>query len=169
MYLADPFDIFLSANATKAARGVMNTAPVSQLILNETSPGYAVVPVNATDAQWQAFIKSDVTPTIHPVGSVAMGAKDEGGCVDSNLVVYGTKNVRVAGKFPHSISFELGILMLLALRLFSNTHRDQCAFEWYCIRYCGEGMNFINQGHVFNVSRANMYSGGRHHQGQSLI
>ncbi|KZP19980.1 GMC oxidoreductase [Athelia psychrophila] len=96
MYLADPFDILLSANATKAARGVINTPPVSQLILNETSPGYTAVPANATDAQWQAFVKASVMPTIHPVGSVAMGAKDEGGCVDSNLIVYGTKNLRVA-------------------------------------------------------------------------
>ncbi|KZP07186.1 GMC oxidoreductase [Athelia psychrophila] len=109
MYLTEPFDIFLSANATKAARGVMNTPPVSQLLLNETSPGYVVVPANATDAQWQAFIKADVTPTIHPVGSVAMGAKDEGGCVDSNLVVYGTKNVRVADSsvIPIEISAHL--------------------------------------------------------------
>lgn len=122
MYLTEPFDIFLSANATKAARGVMNTPPVSQLLLNETSPGYVVVPANATDAQWQAFIKADVTPTIHPVGSVAMGAKDEGGCVDSNLVVYGTKNVRVAGIFPCRISVAIGILISLAHRLFSDTH-----------------------------------------------
>lgn len=145
MYLAEPFDILLSANATKAARGVMNTAPVSQLILNETSPGYAVVPANATDAQWQAFIKADVTPTIHPVGSVAMGAKEEGGCVDSNLVVYGTKNVRVAGIFSRRIYFPISILISLARRFFGNTHRTQCAFEWHCVRHCGEGMLFLIQ------------------------
>lgn len=102
MYLADPFDVYLSANATKAARGVINTPPMSQFSINETSPGYAVVPVNATDEQWQAFIKASVQPTIHPVGSVAMGAREEGGCVDSNLIVYGTKNVRVAGVPPFS-------------------------------------------------------------------
>ncbi|KAF7984892.1 hypothetical protein HWV62_10891 [Athelia sp. TMB] len=109
MYLAETFDIFLCANATKAARGVINTPPVSQLIASELSPGYTAVPVNATDAQWQAFIKSAVSPTIHPVGSVAMGARNEGGCVDSNLVVYGTKNVRVADSsvIPIEISAHL--------------------------------------------------------------
>lgn len=99
MYLADDFDVFLSANATKASRGIMATPPISQLIINELSPGFIVVPPNATDAQWQAFVKSNVSATIHPVGSVAMGPKEEGGCVDSNLVVYGTKNVRVVGEF----------------------------------------------------------------------
>lgn len=105
MYLTEPFDVFLSANATKAARGVINTPPVSHLISNETSPGYGLVPANATDAQWQAYIKAIVQPTIHPVGSVAMGARDEGGCVDNNLVVYGTKNLRVAGMFFGCMSF----------------------------------------------------------------
>lgn len=99
MYLSENFDLLLSANATKASRGLMSTPPVSQLISNETSPGYAAVPLNATDAQWQEFVKSSVSATLHPVGSVALGPKDEGGCVDSNLLVYGTKNVRVIGKF----------------------------------------------------------------------
>lgn len=102
MYLADPFDVILSANATKAARGVMGTFPMSQFVVNETLPGYTAVPANATDAQWQAYIKASVQPTIHPVGSVAMGPRDEGGCVDKNLVVYGTKNLRVVGMSLHS-------------------------------------------------------------------
>lgn len=99
MYLANPFDLYLSANATKASRGLMFTPPVSQLIGSELTPGNAAIPVNATDAQWQEFVKSSVQATIHPVGSVAMGPKNEGGCVDFNLLVYGTKNVRVIGLF----------------------------------------------------------------------
>lgn len=75
----------------------MFTPPVSTLIFNETSPGLLTVPQNGTDEQWQSFVKGDVTPTLHPIGSVAMGPKEEGGCVDENLVVYGTKNVRVVG------------------------------------------------------------------------
>ena len=49
---------------------------------------------------------------LHPIGTVPMMPKVDGGAVDSNLLVYGTKNVRVVGEFlryalPHRLAFEL--------------------------------------------------------------
>jgi len=42
----------------------------------------------------------------HPVGTAAIAPKALGGVVDSNLLVYGTKNLRVAdaSTFPMQIS-----------------------------------------------------------------
>jgi len=53
------------------------------------------VPDNATDLQWQEYIQNTYAPVFHPIGSVPMLPREDGGAVDPNLVVYGTKNVRV--------------------------------------------------------------------------
>ena len=42
-----------------------------------------------------SYIKQNIATVFHPVGTAAMVPKATGGVVDSTLVVYGTKNVRV--------------------------------------------------------------------------
>lgn len=93
-YLTNDFEVLLHANATKLSRGIFNTAPLANVVASEVLPGSSV----NTDDQWQTFVKQTVTPVIHPVGSLPMLPKADGGVVDPKLKVYGTANVRVVGE-----------------------------------------------------------------------
>ena len=89
----------------------------------ETTPGYEVVPVNATDEQWAEWIKHScksksrlvalltvtVTTNSHPLGTAAMMPRDLGGVVNEKLTVYGTSNIRVvdASVMPFQVSGHL--------------------------------------------------------------
>ena len=55
------------------------------------------------------FISTTDVPNYHPVGTCAMMARSLGGVVDSNLLVYGTSNVRVvdASILPFQIDGHL--------------------------------------------------------------
>ncbi|KAL2031807.1 hypothetical protein VTO58DRAFT_107158 [Aureobasidium pullulans] len=59
-------------------------------------------PHAATDAQLQEFLNRALGTEFHPSCTAAMMPRDDGGVVDSNLLVYGTQNVRVvdASIFP---------------------------------------------------------------------
>lgn len=93
------FDLYLLSNATKAARSVAQTFPLSSIVSEELSPGLASVPLNASDEVWQDWVLANIQPVKHPLGTVAMLPREMGGAVGSDLKVYGTSNVRVVGKF----------------------------------------------------------------------
>lgn len=99
-YLRGPsFDLHLLSNATKAARLVSQTAPLSSIVSEELVPGLASVPLNASDEVWQDWVLQNIQPVKHPLGTVAMLPKEMGGAVGSDLKLYGSSNVRVVGKF----------------------------------------------------------------------
>ena len=79
-------------------RRIFATTPISNFVAVETEPSFTTVPENATDAQWEKWIIDTYGTIFHPIGTVAMLPKELGGAVDSNLMVYGTKNVRIIGK-----------------------------------------------------------------------
>jgi choline dehydrogenase-like flavoprotein len=92
------YDRNVMGNATKLARTIFSTPPMTDYAVLEVVPSFAVVPPNATDEQWQAYVNAAYVQVTHPIGSVPMLPKNQGGAVDSNLLVYGTVNVRVVGK-----------------------------------------------------------------------
>ncbi|KAG6907077.1 hypothetical protein DXG01_010649 [Tephrocybe rancida] len=94
-YTGGDLDIFLKGNASRLARKIFNTHPLKELVTGELLPGLATVPENASDAQWQNFVKTTYTAVLHPIGSVPMLPQQDGGAVGPDLVVYGTSNVRV--------------------------------------------------------------------------
>ncbi|CAN9204397.1 unnamed protein product [Alternaria alternata] len=82
-YFMLDYDIRQQIATAKMARKFANTAPFSNALSSETTPGLDVVPTNASDAVWEKWLKSTLMP------------RELGGVVDSNLTVYGTSNVRV--------------------------------------------------------------------------
>lgn len=117
-YLRGPaFDLYLISNATKSARSVSQTSPLSDIITTELAPGLSSIPLDASDAVWQEWVLANVQPVIHPIGTVAMLPREMGGVVGSDLKIYGTSNVRVVGKF--------------ALRLFIALESE---ISWFCAR-----------------------------------
>ncbi|KAI9830061.1 MAG: hypothetical protein M1819_005891 [Sarea resinae] len=94
-YFMLDYDVQQHVGSARLARKVPNTAPLSSVMIKETYPGLSRVPANASDDVWFDFIKQTYRSNFHAVGTAAMMSQDLGGVVDSNLLVYGTSNVRV--------------------------------------------------------------------------
>ncbi|KAG7449844.1 GMC oxidoreductase [Guyanagaster necrorhizus] len=113
-YFAHWADRDILRAAYKLCRTIGGTAPLSNYLGTESSPGTNV----DTDDEWNTWMNSNVHTDYHPIGSMSMLPKDQGGVVDTSLKVYGTSNVRVidASVIPiemsshsGSISFAIGV------------------------------------------------------------
>lgn len=119
-------DLEVQIAIAKWTRKFWATEPMKSLITEEMSPGYAVLPENATHAEWAEWVMSSckspvtkvtvlvlilllVTGNSHPLGTAAMMPRNLGGVVDEKLKVYGTENVRVvdASVMPFQVSGHL--------------------------------------------------------------
>lgn len=110
-YMMLEFDMQQQIGSAKFVRDIYQTAPMSGSTSGEATPGFTTVPADATDSQWASWINgaceyrlstlrnyclcTSARSNFHPVGTTAMMPRDMGGVVDTNLVVYGTSNVRV--------------------------------------------------------------------------
>ncbi|KAG8955206.1 hypothetical protein FRC04_009664 [Tulasnella sp. 424] len=91
-YLENSFDLQVLIKACQFARKIAQTEPLKSAIASFQDP-----PSNVTsDADFAAYVKAAVEPVYHPVGTASLGARADGGVVDSRLKVYGTNNIRVA-------------------------------------------------------------------------
>ncbi|KAH6951179.1 hypothetical protein BKA56DRAFT_711875 [Ilyonectria sp. MPI-CAGE-AT-0026] len=90
-YFNNEYDVRAVMEGAKFARKIAETEPLRSVWEVETEPG----PDVTTDEQFRDFAVKTVNSFYHPVGTCAMLPKKDGGVVDSNLKVYGTKNLRV--------------------------------------------------------------------------
>lgn len=90
-YFNNEYDVRAVMEGAKFARKIAETEPLRSVWEVETEPG----PDMTTDEQFRDFAVKTVNSFYHPVGTCAMLPKKDGGVVDSNLKVYGTKNLRV--------------------------------------------------------------------------
>jgi choline dehydrogenase-like flavoprotein len=101
-YLSSVFDRVVLVESIKYLRTLASTAPFSDVIQSFNDP-----PVSVTsDDDIAAFVRQDLQSLKHPVGTAAIAPRVLGGVVDPKLLVYGTKNLRVADAsiFPMQIS-----------------------------------------------------------------
>lgn len=93
-YYAHPLDIAMHVAGMRLARRMLTSPPLSSTFLGEFEPGAEKV----SDAQLITWMRANVTTDQHETGTAAMMPRELGGVVDTNLKVYGTENVRVAGQ-----------------------------------------------------------------------
>ncbi|TVY83339.1 Glucose oxidase [Lachnellula suecica] len=107
-YFTVDYDLKTQAAIAKWTRSFWMTSGMRDLA-TEISPGYDILPGNATDAQYAEWVKTTFSSNSHPLGTAAMMPRELGGVVDSSLKVYGTKNVRVvdASVMPFQMSGHL--------------------------------------------------------------
>lgn len=106
-YFMLDYDLKSQIGAAKTVRRLFSTAPLNgSAVVGEIAPGLNTVPLDASDNEWEVWLKSGFRSAWHPVGSAAMLPRDKGGVVDANLKVYGTANVRVvdASVFPFQVN-----------------------------------------------------------------
>ncbi|MCJ1405765.1 hypothetical protein MMC11_008995 [Xylographa trunciseda] len=96
-WLSNPTDRSVLIEALKFNRQIL-AAPSMQLL----QAAQFVPPVDADDDALNQVINNGIRTEFHPSGTLAMLPLEMGGVVDSSLLVYGTKNLRVvdASIFP---------------------------------------------------------------------
>ncbi|EIM80279.1 alcohol oxidase [Stereum hirsutum FP-91666 SS1] len=106
-YLSNSADIQLLRAGFKLARTVGNTAPLSNYLTGETTPGTST----SSDDDIDTWLAQNIGTEYHPSCSCAMLPLDKGGVVDSDLKVYGLSNVRVvdASVFPIQFAAHLAV------------------------------------------------------------
>lgn len=90
-YLSTPYDLNTMIVAAKYLRTIASSDPLSAIWASEFEPGPAV----ATDADWEAYARTNTLSIYHPVGTCAMLPREDGGVVDPALRVYGVSGLRV--------------------------------------------------------------------------
>ncbi|KAK5655093.1 hypothetical protein OQA88_5992 [Cercophora sp. LCS_1] len=90
-FLDNEYDIQAFIESAKFARRVAAAEPLRSLLVEEYEPSEAV----ETDAQWREWVRENLFTVCHPSGTAPMLPRGKGGVVDSELVVYGTANLRV--------------------------------------------------------------------------
>ncbi|KAF1345224.1 hypothetical protein BDV97DRAFT_372446 [Delphinella strobiligena] len=108
-YFEHPLDLVLQTSAVMQAREVFNTAPLSDYISSEDTPGYVVVAKDADYKTWEEWVKQNFTSVWHPIATLSCMKRELGGVVDSRLKVYGIENVRAidASVLPVQLSAHL--------------------------------------------------------------
>lgn len=90
-FASNEYDLRALVELSKYIRRIATTAPFSEIWVDEYEPGLNVT----TDRDWEDFVRNNVNTFYHPVGTCAMLPRADGGVVDSELRIYGTRNVRV--------------------------------------------------------------------------
>ncbi|PSN60156.1 alcohol oxidase [Corynespora cassiicola Philippines] len=90
-YLSHPYDLQAATNLAKFLRKLASTAPMSDIWNEEYEPGTSV----QTDEDWKKYALANTLSIYHPIGTSALLPEEDGGVVDPDLKVYGTKGLRV--------------------------------------------------------------------------
>jgi len=91
-YMEHRADQLLLAAASRQALELAATAPLSEALDKVIFPAEQL----STDEEYQDFCRQTFGSFFHQIGTCSMMPREDGGVVDSNLIVYGTKNLRVA-------------------------------------------------------------------------
>ena len=89
-WLMNPLDLEVMIQAIQFNQRVLDTPSIQELM-----PSYSHIPQNATVDQITEILRTQLSTEFHYSGTCAMMKQELGGVVDSNLVVYGTQNLRV--------------------------------------------------------------------------
>ncbi|KAG8744762.1 hypothetical protein FRC10_009527 [Ceratobasidium sp. 414] len=86
----------------KYVQRLANTEPLSSFISKPVDPK----PDQLDEASLEGYARKLLESAHHPVGTASMLPREDGGVVDSELTVYGVRNLRVADAsiFPLSMS-----------------------------------------------------------------
>ena len=89
-WLVNPLDMQTMIRAMQFNQRILDTPSIQELM-----PSYSQIPQNATVDKISEILHTQLSTEFHYSGTCAMMPQELGGVVDSNLIVYGTQNLRV--------------------------------------------------------------------------
>ncbi|KAH9481557.1 Dehydrogenase mpl7 [Psilocybe cubensis] len=92
-YLAHPTDLKILEKAVEFSARIATTGSFGESVKGRVVPDQEILDDPDKLREW---IRESIATTYHPLGTAAMLPKEDGGVVDSELRVYGTRNLRVA-------------------------------------------------------------------------
>ena len=84
-------DVDILVEGLKFTRKIFTADALKDVVKEEIIPG----PALKSDVELEEFVRSTGQTVYHPVGTAAMLPRKDGGVVNPELKVYGTKNLRV--------------------------------------------------------------------------
>ncbi|KXT12293.1 hypothetical protein AC579_5653 [Pseudocercospora musae] len=84
-YFMRNWDAKQQVGTAELARAVANTSPFKDLLGQETTPGLATVPANASEASWADSLKSRYRLNFHHLSTAAMMSRELGGVMDDTI------------------------------------------------------------------------------------
>ncbi|KAA1470110.1 alcohol oxidase [Dentipellis sp. KUC8613] len=90
-YLTHPLDVAMLVAGIRFCRRMIAASPYREKGTKEFDPPAEL----QSDEELGEFARRKVEPFYHPIATASMLPRKDGGVVDSNLKVYGTKNLRV--------------------------------------------------------------------------
>ena len=93
-FLDNEYDVQAFVEAAKFTRRLASAEPLRSLWVREHEPGAALREWD-DDGRWREWVRENMLTVCHPSGTAPMLPRGKGGVVDSELVVYGTENLRV--------------------------------------------------------------------------
>ncbi|KAF9448638.1 GMC oxidoreductase [Macrolepiota fuliginosa MF-IS2] len=115
-YFEQEIDLQMLREIVRFGRKMGNTAPLKNYFDEtpvEITPGSDVF----TDEELTNYLRNNASECFHTTGSASMLPREKGGVVNTNLKVYGTKNLRVAdlsivplhfGSHSQSVAYGIG-------------------------------------------------------------
>lgn len=91
-YLSRPYDLEVLRAAFQLGTRVASAPPLRDHLVGRGTPSAEAI---QTQDQLDEYIRTNLSPVFHPLGTAAMAPRELGGVVSPKLVVYGTKNLRV--------------------------------------------------------------------------
>ncbi|CUS12576.1 unnamed protein product [Tuber aestivum] len=88
---SNPVDLSLLVEALRFNRRIVQSPAIQELAPTELTPGQLL----QADEELLGFTRANLSTMFHPSGTAAMQPREIGGVVDHNLMVYGTRNLRV--------------------------------------------------------------------------
>jgi choline dehydrogenase len=118
-YMTNPVDVEVISSGLLFTQNISEAAPLSTLLKdNETGDGKKAQPsfnVNGrlTKEVAVSLVREAMSTSFHPVGTCSMLPREDGGVVDPELRVYGTRNLRVvdASIFPLNVRGNIASLV----------------------------------------------------------
>lgn len=124
--LDNDLDMEILVSGHRLARKLCESEPLCSLTVDQ-GPG------PQSDEEMKAYIRETVRVSYHPIGTASMLPREEGGVVDSNLKVYGTRNIRVVRRGSYFVVIALLIYAALGGCLhISHSNRGSPASDYLC-------------------------------------
>lgn len=112
-YLSDPVDLEILAHSLLYMQKIVQTEPLASKFKEGgrvPMPNFSL-PKSLDEAR--EAVRTNVITEYHPIGTCAMLPREKGGVVDSNLKVYGTKNVFVCDASTYPVHVQGNIVGLV--------------------------------------------------------